>query len=393
MKTKISLSALVLLMITLVVIACKKLNLSSEREENTSKPMMPENPDDYKASFNDHLAALGRVLFYDKNLSINNSVSCGSCHQQARAFCDNQQFSTGVEDMKTTRNTPSIFAKQSSVFWDGRASNLRDLALRPVKNHVEMKFENLIALSAKLSSISYYPILFKRAFPSETEIDSSMIQMALAEFLLNFDFSNNKFSKSRSNKAILNVSETLGETVFFGKGRCSQCHHIENNRFFPNDSTANMTGYGSTHGSHNIGLNTVYADNGIGALTQNHFKDGEFMIPALLNVEYTAPYMHDGRFKTLEDVVEHYNSGIQDHPNLDMKLRAFDFESINEAGFLSRFDLNHNGFIDNFEIKAIPPVKLGLSPSEKKGLVDFLKTLSDPQIKTEYKFSNPFSLN
>lgn len=391
MKTKISLSALAVLMITLVILSCKKPNLNAdENGAHSSSPTLPATPYDYKVSFNDHLAALGRVLFYDKNLSLNNSVSCASCHQQARAFCDNQQFSTGVEDMKTERNTPSIFAKQSRVFWDGRASSMSDLALRPVKNHVEMKFEDLQALSAKLASLNYYPDLFKKAFPTKIGIDSSMIQQALAEFLLNFDFSNNKFTQSRSHLASLNASETLGEAIFFGKGRCANCHHIENKSDFPGDSTS--SGYGSTSGSHNIGLNTVYADNGVGAFNGNTFENGKFMIPALLNVEYTAPYMHDGRFKTLEEVVEHYNSGIQAHPNLDFKLLSVDFENMSEAEVVRKLDTNHNGFLEDFELDGIPPAKLGLSPAEKKGLVDFLKTLSDPMIMTEPKFSNPFAL-
>ena len=390
MKTKISLSALVILLTAVVIISCKKPDMNTTaNEEYTATPNLPDVPDDYKASYNDNLAALGRVLFYDKNLSLNNSVSCSSCHQQARAFCDNQQFSTGVENLKTVRNTPSIFAKQSRVFWDGRASSLEDLVLRPVKNHVEMKIDNLNNLAKKLSDLEYYPDLFKKAFPSKNKIDSTMIQLALNEFLINFDFSKNKFTQSRANTASLNASESLGESVFFSKGRCSQCHHIENRNVFPGDSSS--TGYGVTNESHNIGLNTVYVDNGVGAFTGNPSQNGEFMIPALLNVEFTAPYMHDGRFKTLEQVVEHYNSGIQNHPNLDIILRETgNLADMSDEELISKFDKNHNGFIEDFEIESIPPVRLGLSPSEKKGLVDFLKTLSDQNILSDPKFSNPF---
>jgi cytochrome c peroxidase len=393
MKTKISLSALIIIFLTVLIISCKKTDRSSnENNSFLSEPTLPSQTYDYKKSSNDEMASLGRVLFYDKNLSLNNSVSCASCHQQIKAFCDNQQFSTGVEDLKTSRNTPSIFAKQSRVFWDGRAMSMFDLALRPVKNHVEMKLENLQDLVDKLSKLEYYPELFNKATGS-SKIDTFTIATALSEFLRNFDFSANKFTKSRLNKAILNTTETLGESVFFGKARCSQCHHIESNSNFPGD-TINIGGYGFTNESHNIGLNTSYVDNGIGELTHSTDLNGMFMIPALLNVEYTAPYMHDGRFKTLEEVVEHYNSGIQNHPNLDIILRDIgNVEEMEDGELLIKFDKNKNGFIEPFEIAGIPPVKLNLSASEKKGLVAFLKTLSDPNIFVDQKFSNPFQAN
>jgi cytochrome c peroxidase len=286
------------------------------------------------------------VLFYDKSLSLNNSVSCASCHQQEKAFCDNLQFSTGLENVKTLRNTPSIFAKNSRMFWDGRVSSLSDLALKPIKNHVEMKFENLQALATKISKISYYPELFRKAFPSNSEIDSSMIQRALTEFLISFNFSDNKFSRSQRGLDKLSASEKLGKILFFGKARCSNCHHIEgNNNPFPG---GNVGGYGSTDASHNIGLDNVYADNGLGAISKNPQQDGLFMVPALLNVEYTAPYMHDGRFKTLEEVVEHYNSGVKKTATIDPIMTMPSFE---------------NG--------------LQLTTQQKSDLVAFLKTLTD----------------
>ena len=115
------------------------------------------------------------------------------------------------------------------------------------------------------------------------------------------------------------------------------------------------------------------------------------MIPALLNVEFTAPYMHDGRFKTLEEVVEHYNSGIKDTPNLDPILRGID-PDMDEAELIRLFDKNNDGNIDFSEIASAKPVRLGLTAAEKRGLVDFLKTLSDPTIFTEPRFSDPFRI-
>lgn len=392
MKTKVSLGFLSFLIITIVIVSCKKNNnsVTSDQGNYSSTPSLPEIPYVYSASGNNNLTALGRVLFYDKSLSLNNSVSCASCHQQSKAFCDNLQFSTGLENVRTQRNTPSIFAKSGRMFWDGRASSLGDLALKPIKNHVEMKFENLEALAAKISKISYYPELFRRAFPSTSEIDSSMIQQALADFLRNFNFSNNKFSLSRQGLEKLNASEKLGKILFFGKARCSNCHHIEGNgNSFPG---GNGGGYGRTDASHNIGLDNVYADNGLGSISKNPVEDGSFMVPALLNVEYTAPYMHDGRFKTLEEVVEHYNSGVKNHPNLDINLRDIDFKNMTPQEIMESLDTDQNGQIDASEFSNLPPVKLGLTESEKRSLVDFLRTLSDPTILKEPKFSNPFQL-
>ncbi len=391
MKTKINLSVFAVLLTALIVYSCKKNSPVSGDDMYSSTPVLPAVADNYAFSSNDNLATLGRVLFYDKALSLNNSVACASCHEQTRAFCDNQRFSTGLENQKTARNSPSIFAKTSRMFWDGRASSLRDLALRPIKNHVEMKFESLQSLVSKLSGISYYPPLFAKAFNGSKSIDSVKLQSALAEFLTNFNFSDNKFNRSIDDNSVLNASERLGKTVFFGKGHCSNCHNIEGQNISPGGG--GVTGYGFTNESFNIGLDEVYTDNGLGAISKNSSEDGKFMIPVLLNVEYTAPYMHDGRFKTLEDVVEHYNSGIQNHPNLDLNLR--DISSLNhlsEIEILKLLDKNHNGEIDADEIKTLPPVKLGLSISEKKGLVDFLKTLSDPSILTHKMFSNPFVL-
>ncbi|MBL7933690.1 MAG: hypothetical protein JNL60_17435 [Bacteroidia bacterium] len=397
MKTKVTFSLAFLIVIAVVIISCKKDNNTSDDSTNYSDtPVLPANPENYRASSNDNLATLGRVLFYDKNLSLNNSVSCASCHQQSKAFCDNLQFSVGLENVKTPRNSPSIFGKQGRVFWDGRANSMLDLSLRPVKNHVEMRFENLDALAQKISKTSYYPELFKKAFGVNAEIDSIRIQMALSEFLKNFDFSNNKFARSEKGEESLNASEQLGKNLFFGKARCSNCHHVESNRNVPFGDSLGFGGggYGFTDESHNIGLDEVYTDNGVGAVSNRLEDNGAFMVPALLNVEYTAPYMHDGRFKTLEEVVEHYNSGVKNHPNLDVFLRNIDLNmsDVELSIFITKLDVNQNGMLESSELAGLEPVRLGLTAAEKRGLVDFLKTLSDPGIFRERKFSNPFAV-
>lgn len=399
---KLILSSALLVAIAAVIFSCKKdlAATSTSPVQYSSTPVLSDTPDNYKMSGNDNLAVLGRVLFYDKKLSLNGSVACASCHQQEKAFCDNLQFSTGLNNGKTSRNAPSIFAKTGKLFWDGRASSFADLALKPVQNHVEMGFDNLTDLEKRVSASSYYPDLFKKAFgDGNATVTKSKIQQALAEFLKNFNFSNNKFNR----KETLTASEQLGRSLFFGKARCSGCHHIEASNGPIFDSIiipgGGTSGYGNTDESHNIGLDNVYSDNGIGTILNDASQDGDFMIPVLLNVEYTAPYMHDGRYKTLDEVVEHYNSGIKNHPNLDIRLRdvGFDINFDNmtlaqENELIKKFDTNKNGIIESSELAGIPPVKLGLTTPEKRALVDFLKTLSDPTILTEQKFSNPFAL-
>jgi cytochrome c peroxidase len=392
MKTKLSLSLMFILVIAAAIISCKKTHFEPSDDNTSTAPVLPEKPYNYSASPNDHKATLGRVLFYDKNLSLNNSVSCASCHQQSKAFCDNKQFSTGLEDGLTPRNSPTIFSKNGRMFWDGRASSITDLVLRPVKNHVEMKFEDLKALTAKISRIDYYPPLFEKAYGTDI-VDSSLIKDALAEFLKNFNFSNNKFNRVQQRLESLNASESLGRDLFFGKAKCSRCHEIESNAMFF-DSLNTGHGYGTTDHSFNVGLDIEYSDNGQGIVTKRTEDNGKFMVPVLLNIEYTAPYMHDGRFKTLEEVIEHYNSGVKNHPNLDFRLRDVGNSSnLNDFQIFQMLDLDKNGFIDPSEMQQFPPQKLGLTDNEKRHLVDFLKTLSDPSIMREVKFSNPFAIN
>jgi cytochrome c peroxidase len=363
MKIKFILSLLMLCLITLSFTFCNKpAPYSAKLTDSPMKPVLPEAPYDYPASDNDYLASLGRVLFFDKELSINKNISCGSCHKQENAFCDNKQFSKGTYNLLTKRNSPSIFAKNSRLFWDGRSTHMEDLVFRPVKDEVEMSIHDVQTMIQRINSIDYYAYIFPYAFPNYKKIDSGMIKRALAEFLMNFNFSDTKFSRSRKGLETLTASESIGKDLFFGKAKCSQCHHIENDNF--NNPNQN-SGYGSTEESHNIGLSTVITDRGVGAITGNSHEEGAFMMPVLLNVEFTAPYMHDGSLKTLEEVIDHYDHNVKSNPNLDFRLT------------------------NNFSVGGSPQ-NLHLSTAEKKGLVDFLKTLSDPSILTDERFSDPF---
>lgn len=387
MKTRITFSAFILLAVLLI--ACRKNNTIAD-DKQSSQLQLSEQADDYPRSTNDHLAALGRVLFYDKNLSLNNSVSCSSCHDQAKAFCDGKRFSSGLINTQTNRNAPSIFFRSGRLFWDARAANMESLVLKPVQNHVEMRIEDLSQLAKKISLISYYPSLFKKAFGSPS-VDTIKIQLAMTEFMKNFTFNANRFVRSVDRKEPLETIEELGKEIFFGKARCSSCHTLKD------DGTGNNGGgYGGgsnvlPRAEFNIGLDAEYQDKGVGELSGVPEDYGKFNIPLLFNVEYTAPYMHDGRFNTLEEVVEHYNSGVKTHPNLDIRLREIgDLMKLNNAELLTALDKNGNNKIDNWEMSSYEAVKLNLTSFEKKALVAFLKTLSDPRILTDKKFSNPF---
>lgn len=300
-----------------------------------------------KKKINDE-ATLGRVLFYDKLLSINNSVSCGSCHNQKLGFADGAQFSTGFASKKTHRNTLSLAntLDELALFWDSRAADAEELSLMPVFDHLEMGMESEEMLVAKVSKAEYYAPLFNQAYGS-TEITKDKITTAIATFLNTLVSKNSKFDAGK-----LNPEEALGLNLFQDKALCMNCHTLGvpqrnsggyNNHFSPIRGTAN------------IGLDKIYADQGVGG--------GSFRIPNLRNISLTGPYMHDGRYTSLEQVIEHYNSGVRDNAQLDPIFR------------------NVNGSIK----------KLNLTQVEKKALVAFLGTLTDDSFIADPKFSNPFN--
>lgn len=306
---------------------------------------------------NSYGATLGRVLFYDPRLSLNNTVSCASCHRQANAFADNAKGSVGYEGKLTTRNSPGFINEslKSSFFWDGRSSSLEEMVLMPVQHHLEMGLDNLAVMEKKIGSISYYPTLFKKAFGTE-EVTSERISFALAQFLRSMHS-----LKSKIDKGQLNQLEKEGQLVFM-KFNCGQCHTGNNFGGSPFGG-GGYFGNSPTKDAANIGLDVEYTDKGIRELDGNAANDGAFIIPSLRNLSYTAPYMHDGRYQTLEEVIEHYNSGIQPSAALDANL----VDAVSGA-----------------------PLKMNMTADEKVALAAFLRALSDPTITTDIRFSNPF---
>lgn len=330
----------------------KTLDLSDEYSYmNTSRP----------------LGNLGRVLFYDQSLSINNSVSCGTCHKQAFAFTDQQKVSSGFQGLTGERNTPGIqnlFAA-SEFFWDGREKDLKTMVMRPFFNHVEMGMSNTSDITNRVKEKPYYKDLFIKAF-GDDEITFDRIAEALGGFVgaitsLNSEFDskiNGIFIASPTFSPNVDFDDPLkqkGLELFFDTYDCGSCHNLTSASGY--DTIMNL-------GLVNIGLDAVYKDKGLGELTGRSEDNGKFKIPNLRNVELTAPYMHDGRFATLEAAIDHYNGGIRNHPNLDHRLKE-------------------NGQAKFFNIP----------DEDKKALVAFLKTLTDYSLISDPKYSDPFKNN
>lgn len=308
-------------------------------------------------------ATLGRVLFYDKNLSANGTISCASCHKQALGFSDDQIVSKGFDNGSTRRHSMSLINAtwygRGRFFWDERASTLEEQVLMPFQDPVEMGM-TIEGVVESVKSQDYYPALFKQAFGNE-EINADKISKALAQFVRSIVSTQSKYDTGRAlannpNQDFPNytTSENNGKRIFFlpppqGAG-CIGCHSTE--AFINPDN-----------GPTNNGLDAASTtDLGVYETIKNQAFLGAFKVPSLKSIALTAPYMHDGRFATLEEVVEHYNSGIQNHPNLGAALRT------------------PNG----------QPVRLNLSNQAKTDLVNFLRTLTDENLTQDVRFSDPF---
>lgn len=319
------------------------------------------------------MGQLGRVLFYDKSLSLNNSVSCGSCHIQAFAFSDNKQFSEGFESVTTSRNTPPIqnlSEFDQALFWDGRERLLQNMVMKPIFNHVEMGMRNTAEVTRKVEERGYYKELFVKAFGNE-EITFEKISKALGGFTSSIQTHDSRFERSMMFTFIpfenlptgtFTPVERKGFDLFFGKYNCGSCHNVFSSKGY--DIIPDGNGE-PTQELVNIGLDFNYADNGKGDLTGTNEDKGRFKIPNLRNSTLTAPYMHDGRFNTLEEVIDHYSTGIETHPNLDDRLK----------------DDNGTALVMN------------ISSDEKQSLISFLGTLTDNTFITDPKFSDPFKKN
>jgi cytochrome c peroxidase len=240
--------------------------------------------------------ALGKKLFYDKILSGDNTQSCGDCHLAQFAFTDPLQFSIGIDGLPGTRNAMPIMnlGWQPGFFWDGGAADMESQVIGPIQNPVEMH-ESLANCIAELNAHPEYPDLFKAAFLVD-EITTPYLMRAIAQFERTMISGNSKYDKYVRGEVTLTEQELLGMNLFtdMSKGDCNHCHVL--------GSTFSDFGY------RNTGLDLVPVDEGRYLITLLESDRGRFKTPSLRNIEFTGPYMHDGRFSTLMECIEHYNT-------------------------------------------------------------------------------------
>jgi len=279
--------------------------------------------------------ALGKKLFYEARLSADKSVSCGSCHQQFAAFANlDHKVSHGVDNCQGKRNAPPLFnlAWQKAFFWDGGVKNLETSPLNAFTDACEMKTD-LETVVSFLKNTEPYPQLFKKAFGS-ADINSQKVLKSIAQFMGVIVSGNSKYDKvmRRETGSSFTETELAGYNLF--KEKCSSCHAEP----FFTDFTYRSNG-----------LDKVSADEGRYHITNVASDLGTFRVPTLRNIEYTGPYMHDGRFYNLDEVLEHYSSGIKASANLDGKLtngiKLNDLEREQVKSFLKT--LTDNEFIKN----------------------------------------------
>jgi cytochrome c peroxidase len=313
-------------------------------------------------------ATLGRVLFYDKALSVSNGIACASCHHQDKGFTDGTAFSKGHAGGTTRRNGMPLFNlrffKDGRMFWDLRANSLEEQVLMPITDRVEMGMPSLAAAVNKVKSIPYYPSLFKNAFGSE-EITGERMGKALAQFLRSMVSFNSKYDKGLENNFADFSQQELRGKALVAQLNCIECHSdLANVRKpwnpdpKPTFLLVENTGENSFGAGINNGLEVTYDDNGIGERTGLAKDMATFKMPTLRNIALTAPYMHDGRFATLEGVIDHYNEGAKPHPNRGVQIPGTGY------GFLT--------------------------PADKTAIIAFLHTLTDQNLATDKRFSDPF---
>lgn len=300
---------------------------------------------------------LGRMLFHEQALSADGSQSCASCHNQNTGFSDTAQFSIGVNGLPGHRQAMTIANlawNTNGFFWDGRAPMLRDQALLPIQDELEMD-ETLDNVVSKLSAMPRYTDQFVRAFGSG-EVTAERIGLAMEQFMNSIVSMNSKYDRYLAGSETLTESEERGRMLYF----------TEYNPFFPDQSGADCA---HCHGGANL-ENDQYMNNGLDAdadmedfghmdVTNNPEDKGKFKVVSLRNIALTPPYMHDGRFQTLEEVVAHYNEGIQSSSTVDPAILA-----TQETGLM-------------------------LDEQEQADLVAFLHTLTDYSFQDVIEYSDP----
>jgi cytochrome c peroxidase len=337
-----------------------KLPVTPYRYANVELPahlMQPGRNDDNTPPDNllsDDGATLGRVLFYDKRLSANNTTSCASCHVQARAFADPKPLSRGFHGALTDRRAMPLvnlrYYQRARFFWDERAGNLEEMVLLPVQSRIEMG-QDLNRVVATLARDATYPTLVTRAF-GDRQMTEQRIGKALAQFVRSLVSYQSRYDEGRARASSaqadfdnFTLQENRGKALFMRN--CGNCHMKDGNEHFFVPTPANTGLRGPD----------PKGDGGVGDVTLRALDLGSFKSPSLRNVEVTAPYGHDGRFATLDALIDHYSENAILDPNV---------------GYM------------------IPVGPLNFTASEKAALIAFLKTLTDRTFLTDPRYSNPF---
>lgn len=262
---------------------------------------------------------LGKKLFFDTILSGNETQSCASCHDPSNSFSDNRQFSIGIDKLSGKRNAMPLFNLawnfNDRFNWDGSTFSLEEQVFEPVNNEIELH-GNWQEIEKKLQNHEEYPELFQQAFGTST-IDSLLIAKAIAQFERTLISGTSKFDKYLLGEVPLTEAEANGFVIFSeeAKGDCFHCHGSENNPLWTDNQF------------HNNGLDSKFNDLGLGAISGDPNDNGKFKTPSLRNLNYTAPYMHDGRFSTLDEVIDHYSEGLQNSITIDPLLKK-----VNQGG-------------------------------------------------------------
>jgi cytochrome c peroxidase len=353
-------SYVILFLLTLSTLSCNKESVSSYVNTSTPSPLQvpqlfeslilnpivpPDNPQTEEGIF------LGRKLFYDPLLSADNTQACASCHNPENAFTNNNRFSEGIDGFFGDRNVMPLFNLawnyEDAFFWDGRESGLENQAFEPITNPIEMH-TSWPEVTEKLSQNSEYPLLFEAAFGS-ISIDSVLVSRAIAQFERTLISANSKFDAYLLGNSNLTMQEINGFNIFMdeSKGDCFHCHGSENNPLWTDNKF------------HNNGLDSSLTDLGLGRVTGDPSDNGKFKSPSLRNLIFTAPYMHDGRFSTIDEVINHYSEGLQNSPTIDPLMKK-----VAQGG-------------------------VQLSPQEKANLKAFLLSLTDEEFISNPNFSNP----
>lgn len=340
---------LVSIIFFLVLTSCSK----SEDEEYHDVPINFEIPSNFPALAYNLQAnpitqkgfELGRKLFYDPRLSSDGTISCAFCHEQKSAFTHHgHTVSQGVNGQTGTRNSPAIqnLGYQTSFMFDGATEHLNLQPIIPITSEIEMN-GNFTQIVALLNSDSQYKNLFSKAFPIKPINTENMLK-AMAQFMVMVTSSNSKFDKFRRNESGGNLTQDEAQGYALFNQKCASCHatDLQTDNSFRNNGLA---------------VNSFVNDEGRYRVTLLESDKYKFKVPSLRNIEKTKPYMHDGRFLTLEAVLDHYSNGVVNSATLD--------PSLNNSGTLG----------------------IALSSSEKTKIIAFLKTLTDNQYLNDARFS------